>query len=750
MTTPLFSPTLKYTLSLGPLCLSSTGIPQPLTSSTTSLTINFLSGTCFTIKNGGIFLGTGGKWRRGLPGVRERWLWKGTERKMEKGGIGGWIVNEHDSTTLDINSNCVPLNLKTQSYDTPPFEIGLWNVPKICMGLEWRKKKGGGVEGVKDFVGGVVGECELEGETEKFSRFFSDITYLRDRVFTLKRWEEGTCNNRLSSTLQSILLSLSSSIAQLEGEQTVNSLYYYLLPSISYISQITSQIRGVENLKGGEMLNSLEGEWDDVRGVYEGIMDQWCTSGILEDKYEEFCVRIIETREDVMSGGWDEKFQLVPRNVPEWMGLDAEAIVRVGKYLSVVRECGGKVGGGGGLKGRKGSELKLAFNDLLNHAGASVMNEVFENHNVKHHLDVIRKYILLGKGDFFNTFMDYASTELEKPKAECNISRLRSLLSMSLPEGCSVDLSLSSLSLLKQLRAIHSWESKVDQTPETGLKGVDTLVLSVSVDWPVSLIVSEKSVVKYQLVFRLIFFGKWVERKLLGCWEGLQGVKGMDLQGNLGLTHKCKSRMLHFITNFTYYVMSEVIQPQWHVLEKKLSQCKDIDDAISSHQDFLDGVLKECLLTNRVILEDLIGLMKTCLLFCEEMENVWKEIGIEESLKEVAVGERLKRMNLEPVGIGEGRRLSSVNVNMRYRQRKERIAELGGKVLDKVSGEEYKNTVARYVQNFDAGLSSLLSKMLKDGQRREYQSHVINLCQRLDFNGFWSGTVDGGVGTSGS
>lgn len=250
------------------------------------------------------------------------------------------------------------------------------------------------------------------------------------------------------------------------------------------------------------------------------------------------------------------------------MGLDADAIVRVGKYLSVVRECGGKVGGVGGLKGLKGSELKLAFNELLNHAGASVMNEVFENHNVRHHLDVIRKYILLGKGDFFNTFMDYATTELEKPKAQCNISRLRSLLSMSLPEGCRVDLSLSGLSLLKQLRAIHSWESKVDLSAETGLKGVDTLVLSVSVDWPVSLIVSEKSVVKYQLVFRLIFFAKHVERRLLGCWEGLQGVKGMEMQGNLGLTHKCKSRMLHFITNLTYYIMSEVIQPQWHVLER--------------------------------------------------------------------------------------------------------------------------------------------------------------------------------------
>lgn len=36
-------------------------------------------------------------------------------------------------------------------------------------------------------------------------------------------------------------------------------------------------------------------------------MEKWCSEGVLEDKYEEFCVKIIVTRADVMSGGWDEK-----------------------------------------------------------------------------------------------------------------------------------------------------------------------------------------------------------------------------------------------------------------------------------------------------------------------------------------------------------------------------------------------------------------------------------------------------------
>lgn len=46
------------------------------------------------------------------------------------------------------------------------------------------------------------------------------------------------------------------------------------------------------------------------------------------------------------------------------------------------------------------------------------------------------------------------------------------------------------------------------------LRGVEGLMLSFSVRWPLSLVLSKKSLTKYQLLFRHLFFAKHVQRLL--------------------------------------------------------------------------------------------------------------------------------------------------------------------------------------------------------------------------------------------
>ncbi|CAM9886074.1 unnamed protein product, partial [Hapterophycus canaliculatus] len=46
------------------------------------------------------------------------------------------------------------------------------------------------------------------------------------------------------------------------------------------------------------------------------------------------------------------------------------------------------------------------------------------------------------------------------------------------------------------------------------LRGVEGLMLSFKVRWPVSLVLSKKSLTKYQLLFRHLFFAKHVQRLL--------------------------------------------------------------------------------------------------------------------------------------------------------------------------------------------------------------------------------------------
>ena len=60
---------------------------------------------------------------------------------------------------------------------------------------------------------------------------------------------------------------------------------------------------------------------------------------------------------------------------------------------------------------------------------------------------------------------------------------------------------------------------------ETPLLAVDAFVLDCRAPWPAALLLSRRSVVKYQLAFRRVFRAKRVERRLLSCWTDQQASK---------------------------------------------------------------------------------------------------------------------------------------------------------------------------------------------------------------------------------
>lgn len=56
--------------------------------------------------------------------------------------------------------------------------------------------------------------------------------------------------------------------------------------------------------------------------------------------------------------------------------------------------------------------------------------------------------------------------------------------------------------------------------------------------------------------------------------------------------------MLHFSKNYIYYMVVEVLEPNYHKLLGKLKEVRTIDEVMRAHDDFLDECLKECLLTD--------------------------------------------------------------------------------------------------------------------------------------------------------
>jgi gamma-tubulin complex component 2 len=56
--------------------------------------------------------------------------------------------------------------------------------------------------------------------------------------------------------------------------------------------------------------------------------------------------------------------------------------------------------------------------------------------------------------------------------------------------------------------------------------------------------------------------------------------------------------MLQFCKNYLYYMLYEVLEPNFNKFKESLTQIKTIDEIIVLHNDFLDKCLSECLLTN--------------------------------------------------------------------------------------------------------------------------------------------------------
>jgi gamma-tubulin complex component 2 len=178
-----------------------------------------------------------------------------------------------------------------------------------------------------------------------------------------------------------------------------------------------------------------------------------------------------------------------------------------------------------------------------------------------------------------------------------------------------------------------------------GLKGIEAFTLDYQVSWPLSIVLSRRILTKYQLLSRLLYFSKHVERRLLTSWMALQICKEIpaaSMRELLMESYLLRHRMLHFIQNFVYYITFEVIHPRNHEFEAELSQAiaaasaplsspssspsKDINEIMELHERFLDNCLKECLLASSDLLKILTKIMTTCLLFADHMVKLFAEI----------------------------------------------------------------------------------------------------------------------------
>lgn len=146
--------------------------------------------------------------------------------------------------------------------------------------------------------------------------------------------------------------------------------------------------------------------------------------------------------------------------------------------------------------------------------------------------------------------------------------------------------------------------------------GIAALQLDYSVPFPLSLVISRKAVLRYQLIFRHLLALKhielslgsvWIDHVKLAVWRNRSSHVRVEMWKSR--VWALRSRMLVFVQQLSYFCTNEVIEPNWTNMQSRLEQVTTVDELMREHIDFLDTCLKECMLTNSKLIR--VSLLKS-------------------------------------------------------------------------------------------------------------------------------------------
>lgn len=399
----------------------------------------------------------------------------------------------------------------------------------------------------------------------------------------------------------------------------------------------------------------------DASRPYMAMLNEWLHHGGIKDPHAEFLIKEQKSikrerlEEDYTDEYWEKRYTIRDTDVPPQLEAVKDKVLLAGKYLNVVRECGGVD------ISKEVKEVPKSFDDprfldnvngAYAYANSSLLNLLLTTHALPDRLRSLKHYFFLDRSDFFSYFLDLSASELKKPAKGVNVGKLQSLLDLALRQPGSVaaqdpfkedvKVQMNEVGLTKWLMRVVSVSGMDQDAPDGSMEryqtpatqasteedkniiGFDALELDYSVPFPLSLVISRKTVLRYQLLFRYLLSLRHLEGVIVSSWE--------DHNKILSWTHRSsnpkiemwkrrawtlRARMLVFVQQLTYFCTAEVIEPNWQNLMTRVNGNDDdgkdaragpqqvnrtVDELMQDHVDFLDTCLKECMLTNSKLL----------------------------------------------------------------------------------------------------------------------------------------------------
>uniref|UniRef100_A0A4X2KD37 Uncharacterized protein n=1 Tax=Vombatus ursinus TaxID=29139 RepID=A0A4X2KD37_VOMUR len=456
------------------------------------------------------------------------------------------------------------------------------------------------------------------------------------------------------------LLSVLHSQLQLEDDQGVNlglesSLTLRRLLVWTYdpkirLKTLAALVDHCQGRKGGELASAVHAYTKTgdpyMRSLVQHILSlvshpvlnflyRWIYDGELEDTYHEFFVASDPTvKTDRL---WHDKYTLRKSMIPSFITMDqSRKVLLIGKSINFLHQvCHDQTPTAKMIAVTKSTESPKdaadLFTDLENAFQGKIDAAYFETskylldvlnkkYSLLEHMQAMRRYLLLGQGDFIRHLMDLLKPELVRPATTLYQHNLTGILET----------------------AVRATNAQFD-SPEI-LKRLDVRLLEVF---------TRECMSHYLRVFNFLWRAKRMEYILTDIRKGhmcnAKLLKNMpEFSGVLHQCHILASEMVHFIHQMQYYITFEVLECSWDELWNKVQQAQDLDHIIAAHEVFLDTVISRCLLDSdsRVLLNQLRAVFDQIIELQNAQDAIYRA-ALEELQRRLQFEEKKKQNEIE-------------------------------------------------------------------------------------------------------
>lgn len=455
----------------------------------------------------------------------------------------------------------------------------------------------------------------------------SELAILHLKVIKfIKSNQVSLANSALAQCIQNELSEYYRLIALLKQDQEINlkKIYLWTVEPIEKMKWLSIISEAAETLKGNEVISSLYSYCTLGTGSIKSMIFKaldlvsislvdmialWIQEGEINDPYSEFFI----IKDDLVDeqNFWNLKFALQAELVPNFFSKDlVEKIFFTGKSINFLKTC---------CKKEWKVEYKNArppvyqieqfsgwVGEIASKTNQELLSVLFNDYKLRVHFAYLRKYLLLGQGDFHHSLMEGLIDILKDNAKRIHKHTLRLVLENSIKNSNFQYEDQEFLNLLDI--------KLLDPNPLD--IGWNVFILDYVVTSPLSTIFPPASVEAYRRIFKFLWHVKRAQF-LLNEFQNIRFLIHLSLDPEFFKIIKnlmiFRNSLRHFANNLMSYLMVEAVETGWKDLSLSINKAKDLDQVINIHNFYLKSLLEKTLINEKEIYRQIMGLLDICI-----------------------------------------------------------------------------------------------------------------------------------------